>query len=399
MSRITVLHIIDSLRTGGAERQLALYVQHTDQGKIRHLVCSLSRAARFADVLRDQGVPVSSLELGPQHDYARGVWRLGRLVREHKPSLLHVTLFRASLIGRVVGRLARVPVLTSLVSPTYSPQWRIDDPHLRGLGVRLVYHIDRFTARAWGTWFLAISEAVKSSAVQHLRIPAERITVIPRGISIGPPPVTAGADLVEARAFLGGGTCYPVILSVGRLVPQKGQRYAIAAMKRVVATYPRARLVIVGDGWMRKDLQACVEAQGLQEHVILAGERRDVDHLLQVADLFVFPSLSEGFGVALLEALAAGRAAVVSRIPALVEVTDHGRVAVLTEPRSPDSIAAGILRLAADRDEAARLGAAAAAWVRERYDIRASAHALEELYREIVSRAAIADRYRAMGTL
>jgi glycosyltransferase involved in cell wall biosynthesis len=385
MPPITILHVIDSLRTGGAEQQLALNLRHTDAGQFRHLVCSLSRDARFTDVLRQMGVPVISLNLAPRHDYARGIQRLWRLVREHRPSLLHVTLFRAAVMGRAVGRLAHVPVLTSLVSPTYAPEWSIDDPHLRGLGVRLVYQVDRLTARAWGTWFLAISEAVKVSAVRRLHIPADRITVIPRGLAFNGSRAVSDADLAEARAFLGSGGRYPVILSVGRLVPQKGQRYAIAAMPRVVKAYPSARLVIVGEGWMHTDLQATVEALGLEDHVVLAGERRDVDRLLRAADLFVFPSLSEGFGVALLEALAAGRAAVVSRIPALMEVTDHGRVAVLTEPRSPEAIAEAILRLAADRDEATRLGALAAAWARERYDIRTSMRALEDLYRELAA--------------
>jgi glycosyltransferase involved in cell wall biosynthesis len=232
---------------------------------------------------------------------------------------------------------------------------------------------------------VAISEAVKASAVRQLGISAERITVIPRGLSFDASRAASAADLAEARAVLGGDR-YPIILSVGRLVPQKGQRYAIAAMPKVVAAYPRARLVIVGDGWLRKDLQARVESLGLQDQVLLAGERRDVDRLLQVADLFVFPSLSEGFGVALLEALGAGRASVVSRIHALAEVTDQGRVALLVDPRSSDALADGIIRLAGDRAEAARLGAAAAAWARERYDIRTSMRVLEDLYRALASK-------------
>jgi glycosyltransferase involved in cell wall biosynthesis len=231
---------------------------------------------------------------------------------------------------------------------------------------------------------VAISEAVKASAVRQLGIRAERITVIPRGLSFHPPRVTGEAELAEARAFLGSDH-YPIILSVGRLVPQKGQRYAIAAMRNVVAAHPRARFVIVGDGWLRRDLQAEIERLGLHEHVLLAGERRDVDHLLQVADLFVFPSLSEGFGVALLEALGAGRACVASRIPAVVEVTDGGRVAVLVEPRSSDALADGIIRLVGDRQEASRLGAAAALWAREHYDVRVSMHAHEDLYRALAS--------------
>jgi glycosyltransferase involved in cell wall biosynthesis len=186
--------------------------------------------------------------------------------------------------------------------------------------------------------------------------------------------------------LLGRPEACPIILNVGRLVPQKGQRYAIAAMPRVVAAHPHARLVIVGEGWLRGELQAQIRALGMESHVALLGERHDVSVLIQAADLFAFPSLSEGFGVALLEALGAGRPCVVSRIPALTEVTDDGRVALLVDARSSDALAAGIIRLAGDRGLAERLGDDAATFVRERYNVVTSMRSLERLYGTLVDR-------------
>ncbi len=385
---LAILHIIDSLGTGGAEHQLSNLLACADLTRFRHFVCSLTGTARFVDDLKTSGVQVFFLGLAPRRDLLRGLWRLWRLVREVKPGLLHATLFRAAIISRAVGRVSHLPVITSLVSPTYEAQWRAENPRLKRWKVWAVHLADRFTARAWGTWFVAISHAVKASAIRQLAVPAERISVIPRGLVVGTPSQPS-PDLVAARAFLGDPDAYPVILNVGRLVPQKGQRYAIAAMRQVVAVYPRARLTVVGEGWLRPDLEALIQTLGLEEHVVLAGERRDVDLLMQAAGLFVFPSLSEGFGVALLEALGAGRPSVVSRIPALSEVTDGGRVALLVDAHSPDALAAGIIRLAGDRTLAARLGEEGVAWVREQYDIAASIRSLEELYGVVANGSAV----------
>jgi glycosyltransferase involved in cell wall biosynthesis len=104
-----------------------------------------------------------------------------------------------------------------------------------------------------------------------------------------------------------------------------------------------------------------IRDRGLEEHVTLLGERQDVGALLHAADLFVFPSIYEGLGNALLEAMAAGKPCVVSRIPPLREVTGDGTVALLAEPRSAADLAANLLRLATDPGLAARLGTAARA--------------------------------------
>ncbi len=377
---VTVLHVIDSLSTGGAEHQLSTLLAHADPTRFRHIVCSLRQTAGFAEDLRSSGIEVHSLDLGPRRDLVRGVWRLWRLVRKINPGVLHATLYRAALTSRTVGRLLHLPVITSLVSPTYEAQWLAENPHLKRWKVRVVHLADRLTAGAWGTWFVAISHAVKDSAVRQLSIPADRVSVIPRGLVVDAPNRFSTADVLAARALLGGPTVYPALLNIGRLVPQKGQRYAIAAMPKILDAYPQARLTIVGEGWLRPDLEALITKLELEEHVVLAGERRDVNPLLRAADVFVFPSISEGFGVALLQALGAGRPSVVSRIPALCEVTDSGRVALVVDERSPGAIAAAIIKLADDPAYAARLGGEGAAWVREQYDITASIRRLEALY-------------------
>ena len=382
---LTVLHVIEGLMTGGAERQLIAFLLRSDAARFRHEVCVLSAQGEVVNELEAAGIPVRGLELQPRRDLPRAVLRLRRLVASVRPDIIHATLYRPGVVSRIVGRLWRIPVVTSLVSMTYEPEWYLDNPRLSPWKAELARIIDGATARRWGTRFVAITESVKKSAVRQLGLSPETITVIPRGVPVNGPAVPQGPDRAELRAAFGWTDDYPVILNVARLVPQKGQRYVIRAMAGVKQAFPRARLVIAGDGWQRPLLEELIKEQGLQENVTLLGERQDIFSLLVAADIFVFPSIVEGLGNALIEAMAAGVPCVASRIPALREVTGDGSVALLAELQSPSSLTAGLLRLADDRAFATALGESGRTWVRQRFNIQHSVAALESLYERVAA--------------
>lgn len=378
--RVKVLHVVDDLDTGGTERQLAALLRSSDARIIEHVVCALTAGGRFSREIEQFGIPVHVLHMRASNDFARSVYHLCRLVRQVQPDILHARLYRPGVVSRIVGRLCGKPVLTGLVSTMYEPEWFMDNPRLKRWRVWPWWALDVVTARLWGTFFVAVSESVKLSAVRQMGLSPTSIAVIPRGIL---PDAAADDELPDGaavRTAMGWQDDYPLVLNVARLVPAKGQRYAILAMKEVVAAYPKARLVIAGEGWLHDDLQRLIDTHGLRPNVTLLGERNDVPALLRAADIFVFSSIYEGFGNALIEAMVAGRPCVVTSIPALREVTGDGRVAVLAEPFSPASLAASIVRVTADRDLARRLGAEAREWVRTRYEFSKTADALDALY-------------------
>jgi glycosyltransferase involved in cell wall biosynthesis len=390
MPPITVLHVLESLEIGGSERQLVNIILRSDTGRFRHVVCTVSGGGPLVDVLRARNVPVR--ELGVR---SRGVWpvvrRLWQLVREVRPDIIHAALFRPGIAGRVVGRLCDLPVVTTLVNTSYEPEWFMDNPKLRPWKARLAHGLDRATCR-WGDAFVAVSEAVKSSAVRRLAIPPRRVVVIPRGLSSDLDRAVRDADVDALRASLGLDGAYPILLNIGRLVPQKGQQYAIQAMAEVVAAYPSARLLIAGEGWFRPQLEALVAALGLRRHVTLLGERSDGPALLAVADIFVFPSLFEGAANALIEAMAASKPCVASRIPSLIEASGDGQAAVLVDVRSASALAAGVLRLANDRAQAVALGQVASRWVRNRLDYGTIVARHEALYETLAGKDAVGRR-------
>ncbi len=383
-SRIVVLHVLEDLGTAGTERQLTAFILRSDPTRFRHEVCVLSEVGQFAAVLRDAGVRVHEMGCASDRGLVRCLVRLRRLVQEIDPDIVHASLYRPGVVSRVVARLCGKPVVTTLVNTTYEPEWLLDNPRLKPWKVWVTRAMDGFTARSWGTTFVAVTESVKSSAVRQLGLPPEKISVIPRALTLGGDVAPPGdPDVLKARAALGWGDTYPLILNVGRLAPQKGQRYSVLAMHTVVAQFPTARLIIAGEGRLRPVLEELIRSERLESHVTLLGERQDVNTLLRVADIFVFPSLYEGIGNALLEAMAAGKPSVASRIPPLREVTGDGAVAQLVDLQSPEDLAAKLLSLAQDPERARRLGEAAHRWVRARFDNRTSVTSLEALYQRI----------------
>jgi glycosyltransferase involved in cell wall biosynthesis len=384
-SVIRVLHVIDSLGNGGAEHQLTAMLLHSNRHTFDHHVCALGVADRFSARLREGGIAVHKFERQPRREPVGTLRQLQRLIRTLDPDVMHVSLYWASVLGRTAAHFARRPVVTSLVTTSYEPEQRLDNPYLTPAKIAVVRALDGITARRWGTWFVAVSEAVRASAVRRLHIPPDRMSVIARGVEIERFAPAPPARIAAARAVLGWDGAYPVLLTVGRLVPQKGQRYAIEAMPRILEKFPRALLVIAGEGRLRADLEARIRALGLQERVWLLGERHDVPTLLSAADIFVFPSLIEGSGGALLEALAAGCPSVATRIEPLREVTDNGRLAILVDLQSAFAVAEGVNRLAGDLLLAARLGDEARAWARERYDIAASARKFEAVFAAVAA--------------
>ena len=383
--RITILHVLDDLDTGGTERQMIAFLSRSDQSRFRHEMCALSEGGRFVADLEGLGIPVHILGVTSRRDLGRAAVRLWRLVRAVAPDLIHAALYRPGVTSRCVGRVCGIPVITTLVNTTYEPEWRMDNPHVKGWKVWITQTLDGLTARWWGTRFVAITQSVKASAVRQLGLRPGNIAVIPRGLVVDEYAGREIGDSETMRASVGWKDTYPVILNVARLVPQKGQPYAIAAMKDVVLRFPRARLVIVGEGWLRPRLEESIRTLGLENHVTLLGERRDVPALLRAADIFVFPSLYEGIGNALLEAMAAGKPCVASRIPVLSEVTGDGTAALLADPQSPPSLATHLIRLAEDREFATQLGEGARAWVRSRYDIVSVVAALEAFFQQVAA--------------
>jgi glycosyltransferase involved in cell wall biosynthesis len=176
-----------------------------------------------------------------------------------------------------------------------------------------------------------------------------------------------------------------LVVNVGNLVPKKGHRVLLAAARYVVDRVPAVRFLVVGSGPLAEDLATLARRSGLDGQVVFTGLRDDATALIGAADVFVLSSLHEGLPVALLEAMALGRAVVATRVGGVPEVVAHGETGVLVEPGDPQALAASILQLLHDDRLRDRLGRQARAQAQRRYGMAAMVRAVEDVYGALVA--------------
>lgn len=376
---VKVVHVINSLGQGGAERSLAELLPYLERrGVDSTVVCLERRVDGFHDEVVEAGFEVRVLPSGGMMKHAV---RLRRSLRELRPDLLHTSVFDADIVGRLAAAGRRVPVVGSIVNVSYDPI-RLADPRVKKWKLEGVRTLDGWTARRLGDHFHALTEAVKLAATRDLGIPEDRITVIPRGRDPKRLGTASGSRRARTRAELGIPDDAEVIINVGRLEYQKGQRFLIEAMDQLRRRgHAGALLLLVGrEGAESAELGRLVGQLGLQSSVRFLGHRDDVPDLLASADVFAFPSLYEGFGGALIEAMALEVPIVASDLPPLREVVVSG-AGRLVPAGSSDALADAIAYVLEDSNAADLLRIAGRRVFEERYTLDAVADAMVEMYR------------------
>jgi glycosyltransferase involved in cell wall biosynthesis len=375
-----ITYVIDSLAPGGAERSLIEMLPHLVTRGIDPLVVSLtSTEETFEPLARSAGVRVVTLEAGSRLSTIRA---LRALFRRERPDLIHTTLFEADIAGRLAAVGSGIPVVGTLAGLTYEPE-RLEDPGVRPNRLRLARAMDGWTARRLTRRLHAVSGSVKRSAVRSLRVDPDRIQVIPRGRDPELLGEATPARRAAARAGLGLPDDAEVVLAVGRHAVPKGHRFLVQAMAAV--RRPNVRLLLAGrTGAESAALRAIVSDLGLEGRVAFLGHRDDVPELLAASDVFALPSVSEGAGGALIEAMALGLPIVASDLPAVREAIRNDRSGLLVPPRDPVALTAAIERLLDDPAVRARLGSEARHEFFERFTIDIGTERMVELYRDVL---------------
>ncbi len=278
-------------------------------------------------------LPLSLTRIGATGQFdLRGIWRLYRCISEYRPDVIHVHHTVSAFWAVIFGRLLGVKVIKSEHnnSSFYTPlQWAINT--VSRLLADIVLCNSENTYRNLGIW--------------QKKLLGDRCEVVYNGVDIKR--IERGSLI---SSFFGVNTQAVTIGSVGRLIEQKNYERLLQAFSRVVATMDEeVRLVLVGDGDNRSQIEREVSRLGLEEQVTLTGEiKRDkVYAALHSFDVFVMPSLSEGFCNAVVEAMAAGLPIVCADIPTLREVV--GEAAVFADPLDPSDMSESLLKLLRER--------------------------------------------------
>ncbi|MDX2168966.1 MAG: glycosyltransferase [Deltaproteobacteria bacterium] len=366
-----VLFTITSSDIGGAEMILRELALRLDRAAFRPLVCSLRAPGRIADEIAAAGVPVVSLELGDAaraRDLTAGALRLARLIDQHSVDVAHSFLYRANLLTRLAGRLARRRPAVVTGHHTLTPY--------AGAAATLSSRV----TRGLSDCLVAPSQAVRQALVDKERVARERIVVIENGVDAARFDRRPGAAL---RAELGLAPETVLVGFVGRLSFEKRLVDLLASVAALRARRLPMHAVIIGDGAERPGLEAAIRGLGLQGHATLLGVRRDLPPLYAAMDVFALPSMEEAAPTVLLEAMACGRAVVATRVGGAADMVEDGVSGLLVDPERPAELTAALAALAADAALRARLGAAAHRRVRAHFTVERMVDRHAELYRRL----------------
>jgi len=384
VARVNVLAMIDSLGAGGAERSFLELLPALMENDVRlSFLCLDQRAHGYESEVRALGVPVETIApeglLGRVRE-ARGV------IRRVPPDVIHTTLFTSDLVGRLANIGNDTPLMTSIVNTSYDDSRRLD-PRVRPWKLEAARLVDGFGARHWTDHFHSLTETAADEAVRSLGIDRRNVTVVPRARDARRFEIDRHAERRRIRDELGIGD-EPVIVSVGREEFQKAHTVLVEAIDLVRRQLSSARLVLVGrPGNATEAVDRTVDRLDLTEAVVRTSFRTDVPALLAAADVFAFPSHYEGFGGAMIEAMAMGIPIVCSDIPALREVLGEPDAALFSPPGNARSLSDALVASLADPTGASARSARARRVFEERYTIQAVAPAMAAMYRAVVGGA------------
>ena len=292
MKLVKVMHLIGSMDIGGAEKLTRLIIEALPREEFKSSVCCVKCGGYYADQLKEKGYPVYELIGIPKHspvsiiNSVKAFWRLYRLLRKERPDILHTHLFAASCLGRIAAKVAGVRrIITTLHGIEYPLIQSKIEPRFKALT----------------TLYITDSHAAASKLSKTLGIPLSSIMVIYNGIDMNEfskPPTK-----ICARKSIGFRDEEFVLGVIAHLYMGKGHTFLFDSLAAIHSKTPGLKLVIVGDGHLRGELERQAAENLPSGSVLFLGQRGDVANLLAAMDLLVLPSSWEGFGIILTEAM------------------------------------------------------------------------------------------------
>ncbi len=360
-----VLHIIYGLQLGGAENQVVTLAPALSGDRYTIHVCCLRHGGVQANALRARGIHVVSLNMRLRY-WPIAIFRLYRLIVQLNVQIVHTHLYDAGIWGRLVGKLAGVPIIVT--TEHGMTLWK------KRRHLLLERFVNQFTDK-----MIAVSDDIRQRRIHDEGVSPEKIIMIPNAVAIER--FSRMNSRERVRIELGIDPSSPVIGTVARLVTAKQLDCLLEAARVVCEAIPKARFLIIGDGPLREKL----EAQALQleltpQHVTFLGSRLDIPELLPALDIFALSSEREGIPVSMLEAMAASRPVVATRVGGIPQVIQDRHNGLLVSPHDPAGLAKALLTLMEDSTLCKSVAMEGYRTVEERFSTDVIGHRIIALY-------------------
>lgn len=346
--KLKVLIVVYKSEIGGAERVAVSLAKGLNRQKYAPLFCCFKGGILEKEV-QGYKIPVFNLNKSGRFDFLV-LFKLLNIIKKEKIDIIHTHSFSPNLWGRVAGIIARVPLIIGTEHTVATAK------------TNLQKHIDKILAK-FTSKIISVSESVKNSLLEEENISPDKILTIYNGIDFTVS--THGKDIMDKkRKELGIDLHKKVIVAIGRLEPPKGYEYLLESAKIVTREFPSVLFLIVGNGYLRSDLEKLANDLNIDKNVIFTGHRTDIDDILSMSDIAVLSSVREGFSISLLEYMACKKPIIATDVGGNREAIISGESGIIVPPNNPVALAKGIMKLLTDNKMAEDMGMKA----RERYN-------------------------------
>lgn len=381
MQNIKILHIItESCLLGGAQRNTLITMQGLKhRGYIVELACG--PGGPMVDLSLDLGLPVKIIdsmvrEISPITDLDC-LMQIYGFLKQRRFDIIHTHSTKAGLLGRLAGKLAQVPIIIHTIHGT---PFAADRNRVLRYGMILSEKLAGMSTDK----LIAVGDLVKQEFLNAGICRDTKIETIYSGIDFDE--FDIDININHKKLELGIAPDAPVVGAVGHLVECKGHKYLIEAAVQIKETFPDITFIIAGEGPLRNELEAQISRLDLESTFRLLGDRDDVPEILSIMDVYAQPSLWEGLGRAMTEAMYMKKPVIASNVNAVPELVENGKTGVLVPPRDVSALVEAIKNLLENEDKRRALGRSAHKRVFPAFSADLMIGKIEDLYLRLIDK-------------
>ena len=375
MRKIKLCLFTTDSKIGGTEKMILSLAKGLDKEKYEVTVCTLLGRGPLIEEAKKSGVRAVSLNMKGKWDISV-IPRFFSFLRKHRIDILHTYLYHANILGRILGRLAGVPIIISSQRTTEFYGQKKSDRWRRGYRIFL----DKWTSR-FCCLIISNSEAGRRFLIEEGIDPAKIIT-IHNGVDLDQFTVRIAPGEKKRRYGLRQDSMLVGIIA--NLTEVKGHKYFLQAAREVLKSIPQAEFLIVGDGPLREDLGGLSKNLGISAGVNFMGFRQDIPEILSILNVFVLSSLWEGFPVSILEAMAAGKPVIASKVGGIPEAVIDEKTGILVPPEDEKALAGAIEFLLNKGKIASEMGMAGRRRAEEHFSLQRMTGEIEAAYEKFL---------------
>ena len=367
MENIKVLHIITRFDKGGSAQNTYLSLLGLKKKNYQlSLVSGLSLESEMKyeeikakekdiQILESEGIkfiqcPFLLRKINIIKDL-RAFFDIWRIIKKYNPLIVHTHSSKAGLMGRLAAKLAGTPIIV------HTPHGHVFFGYFGPLKTKLFIIFEKLASRITDK-IVALTNREKKDHMLFKIAEEDKFSVIYSGIELNILKESSFEEKQNLKKELGIPENSLIVGTAGRLVPVKGPEFLVKASKYIISKYPDTYFMFTGDGPLEQDLKRKALEMGISDNIIFLGWRDDLAKIISIYDVFVLPSLNEGMGRVLVEAMALGKSIVASNIGGIPDLVIHGKNGFLVPPKNPKELAKYIQILLEDEKKREKMGLA-----------------------------------------